>query len=311
MSGPVAAVVVNFNSEVHLRGCLDSLRANGVARIVVVDNASTDASPTGDAPGGGLDGSEWVAAGANLGYGRAANLGAATVPGADLLVCNPDLVVSAGAVDALRARLDAEPAWGVVGPRLDNPDSSLYPSARAFPGLVDALGHGLLGSVAPANRFTRRYRMLDWDHDTPQPVDWVSGACFLARREAWDEVGGFDPAYFMYMEDVDLCWRLGQAGWRVGYEPAAVVAHHQGASTAQHPYRMLAAHHASMWRFAGRHTTGARRACLPLVGAALALRLGALSARHAWSSGRRARDLAGNPGPAGVAGPGRARRPLP
>ena len=86
----------------------------------------------------------------------------------------------------------------------------------------------------------------------------MSGACFLVRREAWDAVGGFDPSYFMYMEDVDLCWRLGRAGWGVGYEPAARVLHVQGVSTNRHPYRMLAAHHRSMWRFAWRTTTGAR-----------------------------------------------------
>ena len=90
----------------------------------------------------------------------------------------------------------------------------------------------------------------------PARVDWVSGACFLVRREAWDAVGGFDPAYFMYMEDVDLCWRLARAGWAVGYEPAARVRHEQGASTNRHPYRMLAAHHRSMWRFAWRTTDG-------------------------------------------------------
>jgi N-acetylglucosaminyl-diphospho-decaprenol L-rhamnosyltransferase len=134
--------------------------------------------------------------------------------------------------------------------------------------------------VVPNNRFTRRYRLLDWDHAEATEVDWVSGACFLARRVAWDQVGGFDPAFFMYMEDVDLCWRLRRAGWAAGYEPRAEVTHIQGVSANQHPYRMLAAHHTSMWRFAQRTTTGRRRALLPLIGIGLAARFVVASALH-------------------------------
>ena len=179
--------------------------------MVVVDNGSVDGSEQVVRAAG----AEWLPTGANLGYGRAANRGAAPAPAraADyLLVCNPDLELGPGAVDALVSALAADPTLGVVGPGLWNDDGSLYPSARTFPDMVDAVGHGLLGLVAPGNRFTRRYRLLDWDHSRPAQVDWVSGACFLVRREAWDAVGGFDPAYFMYMEDVDLCWRLHRAG---------------------------------------------------------------------------------------------------
>jgi len=275
---PIAAVVVSFNTGPALVECVASLRANGVAEIVVVDNGSTDGSRAA------LDAADpqarWVPSGSNLGYGRAANLGAAQVAGMDLLICNPDLVLEPGAVSALARRLDAVGGLGVVGPLIRNPDGSCYPSARTFPDIVDALGHGLFGLVAPRNRFTRRYRLLDWDHAEATEVDWVSGACFLARRRAWDEVGGFDPAFFMYMEDVDLSWRLRDAGWTVGYEPAAEVVHLQGMSANQHPYRMLAAHHASMWRFAWRTTTGARRLFLPLIGVGLAARFVVSAAAH-------------------------------
>ena len=144
--------------------------------------------------------------------------------------------------------------------------------------------------VAPGNRFTRSYRLLDWDHRAATYVDWVSGACFLARRQAWTEVGGFDPAYFMYLEDVDLCWRLGRAGWTVGYEPAALVTHAQGVSTDQRPYRMLAAHHRSMWRFAASTTTGWRRAVLPVVAGGLIGRLAVASARRRWAGAAPGKD---------------------
>ncbi|HET9691028.1 MAG TPA: glycosyltransferase family 2 protein [Acidimicrobiales bacterium] len=272
----VEAVVVNHNAADHLAACIASLRAAGVDRVVVVDNASDDASEAVTRRAG----ADWLPAGANLGYGRAANLAAARLQGPAVLVANPDLVVDAGAVAALVARLDAEPDLGVVGPQITNPDGSLYPSGRRFPDMVDAIGHGLLGAVNPDNRFTARYRMLGWDHADAARVDWVSGACMLVRRATWEAVGGFDPAYFMYMEDVDLCWRVARAGWGVGYEPAATVMHVQGASTRRHPYRMLAAHHRSMWRFARTTTTGARRAALPLVAVGLTGRLVATAVEH-------------------------------
>jgi N-acetylglucosaminyl-diphospho-decaprenol L-rhamnosyltransferase len=246
---------------------------------VVVDNASVDGSELVAQAAG----ARWLPMGANLGYGRAANRGAATpeARGARyLLVCNPDLELATGAVEALEAALRSDLCLGAVGPRLWNVDGSLYPSARTFPDLLGAAGHGLLGMIAPGNRFTRRYQLLDWDHDQPARVDWVSGACFLVRRDAWDSVGGFDPGYFMYMEDVDLCWRLGKAGWTVGYVPTADVRHDQGLSTNRHPYRMLAAHHRSMWRFACRTTEGPGRAALPVVALGLAARLFVASVEH-------------------------------
>ena len=300
-AGAVAAVVVSYNSRRHLEVCLSSLVAEGLDRIVVVDNGSTDGSRRAAEAAGAT----WVESGGNVGYGRAANLGAAHPAAAGaryLLICNPDLEVHRGAVAALLAALESDPSLGAVGPRLCNPDGSLYPSARTFPDLVDAMGHGLLGLVAPRNRFTRRYRLLDWDHREAARVDWVSGACFLVRRQAWESVGGFDPAYFMYMEDVDLCWRLRRAGWAIGYEPSAEVVHTQGVSADLHPYRMLAAHHRSMWLFARRTSSGARRAALPLVAGGLAMRFVLAVAR---------RRLAGRgPGPEVLAGPPPSR-PLP
>jgi N-acetylglucosaminyl-diphospho-decaprenol L-rhamnosyltransferase len=284
----VTAVVVNYNAADHLVACLDTLRSNRVGAVVVVDNGSSDGSRlVAEAAG-----AHWLPTGANLGYGKAANRGAALPVARSapyLLVCNPDLELGPGAVGTLVTSLVTDPGLGLIGPRLWNVDGTLYPSARTFPDLVDAIGHGLLGMVAPTNRFTRRYRLLDWDHRQPARVDWVSGACFLVRRDAWDAVGGFDPAYFMYMEDVDLCWRLGRAGWAVGYQPAAEVTHTQGVSVNRHPYRMLAAHHRSMWRFAWQTTEGRRRTSLPLVAVGLAARLVVASAEHRFGTAERPR----------------------
>jgi N-acetylglucosaminyl-diphospho-decaprenol L-rhamnosyltransferase len=267
--GDVSAVIVNYKARDYLLRCVASLRADGVQEIVVVDNDSDDGSQAALAA---VDAAAFVPSGANLGFGSAANIGAAATSGRLLLIMNPDAVVVPGAVPALAAALDADGGLAVVGPRVENPDGTCYPSARRFPALGVAVGHAFLGLVRPDNRFTRRYKMLDVDRNRAADVDWVSGTCMLARRSAFEAVGGFDEAYFMYVEDVDLCWRLHRAGWRVGYEPGARVVHKVGASSDLAPYRMIAAHHRSLLRFAARTSTGPRRLLLPMVAVGLAVR---------------------------------------
>jgi N-acetylglucosaminyl-diphospho-decaprenol L-rhamnosyltransferase len=275
----VAGVVVNYNAKEYLLQCVGSLLSQGVALVVVADNGSTDGSEMALLER--YPEAKWVPTGANLGYGTAANIGAAVVDSPYLLICNADVVVGQGSVTKLRSFLEGRPDVALVGPRVHGSDGALYPSARRFPDLLEAFGHGILGQFWVGNPFSRRYRMEDWDHAKAREVDWISGACFLARRSAWDAVGGFDRAYFMYMEDVDLCWRLAKAGWSVAYEPAAEVVHAQGVSADRTPYRMLFAHHVSMWRFARRTESGNRRWLLPLVMAGLAVRFGLTVARRA------------------------------
>jgi N-acetylglucosaminyl-diphospho-decaprenol L-rhamnosyltransferase len=279
VSGDASAVIVNYNAKEYLLTCIESLCSEGLAMVVVADNGSTDGSA--QAVSERYPTVKWVPTGANLGYGPAANIGAALVGGAYLLVSNADVVVDEGAVETLRRFLETSPQVAVVGPRIVDATGTLYPSARHFPDMLEALGHGIVGQFWPGNPFSRRYRMTDWDHARRREVDWVSGAFFMARREAWDEVGGFDSTFFMYMEDVDLCWRLRGNGWSVAYEPAAQITHIQGVSTDRHPYRMLFTHHVSMWRFAQRTTTGRRRWVLPLVLLGLVVRLGMTMMRRA------------------------------
>lgn len=287
---PIRAVVVNYQSASVLPACVASLLADGVAEVVVVDNGHPrgprDEAAQTALRDGGLP-VTWVAAGSNLGYGRAVNLGARSCRDGDLLVCNPDIVLRPGSLPHLAGVLAGEPAVGIVGPRLRNLDGTTYPSARTFPSMLDAAGHGLVGLVWPDNPFSRRYRLLDWDHEQRRQVDWVSGACFLIRREAWTSLGGFDPRYFMYMEDVDLSWRAGRLGWLVIYQPEAEVVHAQGISADTRPYRMILAHHRSMLTFARRTTTGAERALLPVVALAVAGRSAAACGTK-WRDQRRA-----------------------
>jgi N-acetylglucosaminyl-diphospho-decaprenol L-rhamnosyltransferase len=194
-----------------------------------------------------------------------------------------------GTAAAMLQRLEQEPRLGAVGPRIRNVDGSDYPSARAMPSVIDAVGHGLLGLFRPHNRFTRRYRQLDADPARTRPVDWLSGAAMWLRRAALDDVGGWDERYFMYMEDLDLCWRLRRGGWDVVYEPGGTVLHVQGASTSRHPYRMLVEHHRSAWRFTKLRFTGWQRALLPFTAGYLAARAALAMAAHAARSRRESR----------------------
>jgi len=273
----VSAVIVNYKAEGVIGDCLRSLRSEGVTEIVVADNGPGD-----DAKSVVGDLADWFPTGGNYGLGGGTNRGVRRTSGEYLFCVNPDVTVEPGAVKAMVDVLDRDAGVGIVGPLIENQDGSVYPSPRVFPGLVDSIGHAVIGLVKPDNPFTRRYKMLDVDHGVPSAdVDWVSGSCFLARRSAWDQLGGFDESYFMYAEDVDLCWRAKQAGWRVAFEPTARVVHIQGHSTAQAAYRMIVEHHRSLWKFTYRTTTGWRRALLPVFAAGLAVRAAAACAQRA------------------------------
>ncbi len=218
----------------------------------------------------------------NLGYARSVNLGIAATRAPTIAVLNPDTHVGPGTAGALLARFDTNPRLAAAGPRIENLDGTNYPSARQLPSTYVAVMHGLLGFWRPNNRYTRRYWELDAPGDRARDVDWVSGAAVWLRRSALDTVGGWDERYFMYLEDVDLCWRLRRAGWEITYEPGGVIEHVQGASTARHPYRMLIAHHRSAWLFARRRYTGVRALLLPFAAGYLASRAVLTMAAHAW-----------------------------
>ncbi len=268
----VVAIVVDFEAGDLLAECVRSLLDDGVHRVVVVENGRRG-SARSVLERAGID-VPLLATGRNLGYGAGANRGIAAAGDGDyVLVCNPDLRVHRGAVAELVAALDAHRAWAVAGPRIVDAGGAVYPSVRRFPSMADAAGHALLALVWPDNPFSRRYRPPDAGGDAVREVDWVSGACFVARRSAMEELGGFDEAYFMFAEDMDLCWRAHEAGWGVGVDPAAVVTHVQGVSRRRHPYRMLAAHHRSALRFAARRARGAERLALPLAAGVLGVRL--------------------------------------
>jgi len=284
----VGAIVVDHDVGLLLARCVRSLLTDGVARVVVVENGAPGSveGALRDAPADLLDRVHVVRPGCNLGYGAGVNRGLAALDGQStapdvVLVSNADVIVHPGAVAGLGHALEEHPSWAVVGPRIFTDEGEVYPSVRSFPSFVDAAGHALLAQFKPDNSYTRRYNPGTPEGELVVPAGWVSGSCFLARREALEELGGFDEAYFMYNEDMDLCWRAHQAGWGVGFAGTAAVTHVHGVSTARHPYRMIAAHHRSALRFTMRTTSGWRRAALPFAAMVLGVRMAMALARQA------------------------------
>jgi N-acetylglucosaminyl-diphospho-decaprenol L-rhamnosyltransferase len=253
-------VIVSWRCEDLLRRCLASLHEHPAAvptHVHVVDNASGDG--TAEMVAAEFPEVELTVNPENLGFSAANNIALRRSDGEYVLVLNPDTRLTEGALDALLEVLAARPAVGICGPRLELADGSFdHASRRSFPTPLSALGHfsGIgrrLGSGPLA-----AYRAPDVERG---PVDAVNGAFMLIRRAALDDVGLFDEGYWMYMEDLDLCYRFKQAGWEIWFEPEVTVIHEKaGTSGPERSPRLNRAFHAGMLRFYRAHYASHRPA---------------------------------------------------
>lgn len=245
----VAVAVVGYRSDEVLGPFLSSVRSQTTppVELVMVDNSGPSESTRALVEGAGA---RYVPLPDNPGYGGAMNLAVAQMPDTVrfVMICNPDLVLGADTIDRLMTALDEAPERAAVGPLIRNLDGSVYPSARAIPSLSTGVGHALFHRAWPRNPWTRSYH-AEQEATIERDCGWLSGACLMVRRSAFEAVGGFDEDYFMYFEDVDLGYRLGQAGWRNSYVPATEVVHTGGHSTRGSAPQMSAAHHESAKRF--------------------------------------------------------------
>jgi N-acetylglucosaminyl-diphospho-decaprenol L-rhamnosyltransferase len=286
MSDPAAAelavVIVNYNTNGWLTRCLASLdvhRGDVEIDVVVIDNASVDGSHTAahaDHPWARL-----IRNDRNMYLSPAWNQGARETSAPYLLFLNPDTEWWSGTLaDHLRVARE-HPSAGIVGPMIRNTDGSPYPSGRSFPSVLDAVGHAFLSPFTRANPFTRRYELNGWDRTTERTVDWVSGSCMLIPRAAFDAVGGFDEAFPLYAEELDMATRLRGAGWSVLFTPEVEVLHEIGVSTGR-SRRVTLTHSRSVYRYYRKHrAAGWRRLSLPLAWFALRMR-----GEIAWMRGR-------------------------
>jgi N-acetylglucosaminyl-diphospho-decaprenol L-rhamnosyltransferase len=247
MTPTVRVIAVTYSPGELLDRLLDSLpdACSVPYEVVLADNGSADGAPERAARRTEV---QLLRTGTNVGYGTAANLGAADARTPYLLICNPDLLLAPKCVDLLLDAADRHVVAGAFGPMISEPDGTLYPSARALPSLRNGIGHGLLANVWPGNPWSAAYRR-DREDVREREAGWLSGSCLLVRRSAFEDVGGFDPGYFMYFEDVDLCDRLAKHGWSCLYVPTASVVHVGGTATGHQPRRMLKAHHDSAYRY--------------------------------------------------------------
>jgi N-acetylglucosaminyl-diphospho-decaprenol L-rhamnosyltransferase len=248
----VSAVVVSFESRDDLGTCLASLAAHGgkALQTIVVDNASTDGSA--DVVAHAHPEVKLVRNAANEGFARACNQGASVAGAPYLLFLNPDAQVEPGAVDTMAGVLDDEPTVGIVGPRTLGEDGNAQVSFGPALGLAaEWRQRQLVRGVR--RRDPEALRAADGQASARSEPDWVSGSCLLIRREAFDRVSGFDEGFFLYEEDVDLCVRVRAAGWRVLFEPAAVVRHRLGRSMARAADRARLEYHRSHLRYYRKH----------------------------------------------------------
>jgi N-acetylglucosaminyl-diphospho-decaprenol L-rhamnosyltransferase len=282
-SGPpeLAVVIVDYNAGDDLMKCLASVFASAgdaSLEVVVVDNASRDESA--ERAHAVFPAARILTNRSNLGFAGAANVGIGATAAPFLFLLNPDAEMSSGTAANLLKLVRDRPRAGAIGPLIRSLDGTLYPTGRRVPSLIEGLGHVALGPFLPNNRFTRAYTMAGWDRSTEREVDWISGSAMLLRRDAVEEVGGFDEGFFMYGEDVDLCTRLRAAGWAVVFSPEVEIRHVGGTATSRDP-RMPLIHSRSAFRyFRKHHAHGWRVVLLPFVWAALRVR--ALVVSRKW-----------------------------
>jgi GT2 family glycosyltransferase len=259
-----AAVLVNYNAGPELERALRSIVDEMVGHAweaVVVDNMSSDGSAdlaTQFGPGVTL-----VRNTDNVGFARGVNQAVAATTAPYVLIMNPDCRLMAGAMRTLRAALDAHPQCAIVGPRILNPDGTVQGSARGDPDMLTGLfgRTAFLRHLVPFLHVAKR-NILDNEAirsgDPTIVVDWLSGACMLARREAFDAVSGFDERFFLYWEDADLCRRLRARGFDIRYVPGATAIHRVGQSSSSARASAIRAFHESAYLYYATHVAPAR-----------------------------------------------------
>jgi len=263
-SDPIyAAILVNYNAGAELERALGSISDQLAGQLwegVVVDNASTDDST------GALDRFaahvRLVRNTVNVGFASGVNQGLTVTKAPYVLIMNPDCRLMTGAITTLRAVLDAHTGCALVGPRILNPDGSVQGSARGDPDMLTGLfgRTTLLRRVVPFLPVSRRNIVVDDAIGSGQEsvaVDWLSGACMLARRDALDAIHGFDERFFLYWEDADLCRRLRNRGYHVRYVPGATAVHRVGHSSRTARASAIRAFHESAYLYYATHVAPA------------------------------------------------------
>lgn len=222
--------MVTWNSKYLPRMCVEALqrsKCNFEFEIIAVDNNSEAESLSYLKKMHEDKEIILVESGANLGYGKGNNLGVQHAKGEYVLILNPDVGVEEHTLQRLVDYMDEHPKVGLVAPQLYFFNGEIQDSCRRFMRPTDLLiKRTPLKKIPFFKKRLQNYLMVDYDKKMPQEVDFVTGACLLMRKEVYEEVGGFDPRYFMFMEDADLCRKLWGKGYSVVYMPTARALHY-------------------------------------------------------------------------------------
>jgi len=238
----LSIIIVNWRSKDYLDACLKSIFANlqgSRFEVIVIDNASYDGA--GELLAREFPEVIFIQSAKNLGFAGANNAAFTRSQGRNILFLNPDTEIEGPAIGLMMKALETQPGAGIVGARLLNSDGSLQTSCvQSFPTLWNqALDSEFLRRRFPASPLWGMQALCQ-PRETPVEVEVISGACLMIKREAFEKVGQFSSDYFMYSEDVDLCFKVQRAGWKNYYAGQARVIHHGGRSSSASPQSSFA-----------------------------------------------------------------------
>ncbi len=258
----ISVIIVNYKVPDNICQLLCSLQDAELYKsteIIIVDNASNDNSQkivTNKFPN-----VTWIALKNNIGFGKACNVGAQESRGKYLFFINPDTLISQNTLKVTVDFFESNPDVGIMGPKIINPDGSFQPQCRrAFPTPFNAFAYMIgLSRLFPKSTLFGQYNLTYLSPDISMEIDAVSGSCMYVRKQLFNDLGGFDKAFFMYGEDLDLCAKCREKGYKVWYNPSTQVIHFKGKSCAKRVIRSRISFYEAMIIFSKkyRHSYGA------------------------------------------------------
>lgn len=252
----LSIIIVNYNVKDLLRKCLNSIfdfQKDLSFEVLVIDNNSEDRSTRMLKEDFGQV--KLLENKRNVGFSVACNQGIKKSRGRYILLLNPDTEFTSGGINKIVEFMDAHPQVGVCGPKMIDSEGRVHFSCRSFPSYLTAISssQSILNRLFPRNPLSRKYLLKDQNRSQERKVDWVSGSCLMTKRGVFEKIGLLDERFFMYVEDVDFCYRAKNAGFSVYYFPNVEIIHHIGKSTEKRKLKMLVEHHRSMYYFYRKH----------------------------------------------------------
>jgi GT2 family glycosyltransferase/lipopolysaccharide/colanic/teichoic acid biosynthesis glycosyltransferase len=257
----VSVLIVSYNVKQYIIHCIDSIKKSdytGQIEIIVIDNNSFDGSL--DAIKSKIKDVICIQNDVNVGFGKAINQVAKVATGEYFLILNPDTIIEESTISTFVNYLSENSAVGMVGPKIVNSDGSLQKgSKRSFPTIGVALPKLIgLDNIFPKSKWAGRYNLNYLNPDEIHKVDAISGSCMFIRSKLFNKIGGFDERFFMFGEDLDLCFQVYQQKFNVHYLPTTHIMHYQGESVKSAPYDSLNAFYQAMILFSEKHFSKGR-----------------------------------------------------